>query len=226
MAPMRELEMPEWLQHYLPSIPPMWGEGSTCGIERMKTRRAEHNPPFYWLGRALDLVEADGASQVMRARLLAAHGDEVCHRGERDDAAQRVLSEACAFAWTHTHLGVPTIEAAAPGADIERDRIRLAVPDHETYVLPARLRVANAMRPIFDDIADEAQLAADLLPRVSGRLLYLDMWYGREYPNSVGYDLDLTEPVQAALRHYCSEQHIGHVFTRPFQWGNPVETHY
>ena len=218
--------MAGWFQHYLPAIPAGWGEGSPCWISRMKTRGAEHNPPFYWLGRALDIIDAAGAGETMRARLEVAHGPDACGGDEHDDRVQGVLSEACAFAWTHTHIGAPMIEVAATGTSIERDRIRLSVPDHETYVLPARLRPTSSGRGVFDDIAEEALIAADVLPASRGRLLYLDMFYGRQYPQSVGYDLELTEPVQAALRHYCAEVHIGHVFTRPFQWGNPVEVSY
>ncbi len=220
------MRMAHWLQQYLPAIPAGFGEGSPCWISRMKTRSAEHNPPFYWLGRALDIIDADGAGEVMRARLESAHGPEACAGDEHDDRVQRVLSEACAFGWTSTHLGTPTIEPAAFGGAVERDRIRLVVPALDIYVLPARLPVDARGRAIFDDIAEEALAAADLLPQARGRLLYLDMYYGRQYPSNVGYDLELTEPVQSALRHYCGEVHVGHVFTRPFQWGNPVETHY
>ena len=226
MAGMTEMEMAGWLQHYLPAIRPGFGEDSPCWISRMKTRSAEHNPPFYWLGRALDLVAAGGASEIVRARLEHAHGVDGCEGDERDERAQRVLSEACAFGWTSQHLGVPAIEAASTGASVERDRIRLVVPELDIYVLPARLRPASTGRAILQDVAAEALAAAELLPRARGRLLYLDMFYARQYPSSVGYDLSLTEPVMAALRHYCGEVHVGHVFTRPFQWGNPVETHY
>lgn len=226
MAGMTEMEMAGWLQHYLPTIRPGFGEDSPCWIARMKTRSAEHNPPFYWLGRALDLVAAGGASDLVRARLEHAHGVDACAGDEHDDRAQRVLSEACAFGWVSKHLGVPTMEPAAFDTSAERDRIRLVVPSLDIYVLPARLRPTSRGRELFDDIAEEALAAADLLPRARGRLLYLDMFYGRQYPANVGYDLELTEPVLAALRHYCGEVHVGHVFTRPFQWGNPVETHY
>lgn len=221
-----DMAMANWLHRYLPAIPPGFGEGSPCWIARMKTRSAEHNPPFYWLGRALDLVAEGGGAEVIRARLEHAHGGDACDGDEHDDRAQRVLSEACAFGWVSTHLGVPTIEPAAFDASIERDRIRLVVPPLDIYVLPARLRPTSRGREIFDDIAEEAEAASDLLPRARGRLLYLDMFYGRQYPASVGYDLELTEPVVSALRHYCGEVHVGHVFTRPFQWGNPVVTHY
>lgn len=218
--------MAEWLQHYLPAIPPEFGEGLACWVARMKTRSAEHNPPFYWLGRALDIVAEHGAVEVVRARLEYAHGAGACDGGERDDRAQRVLSEACAFGWVSTHLGAPVIEPAALDTPIEAGRIRLAVPSHNIHVLPARLRRTPREDEMAANVAEEAQAAAALLPAAGGRLLYLDTFYGRQYPSSVGYDLDLTEPVVAALRRYCGEAHVGHVFTRPFQWGNPVVTHY
>ncbi len=230
MGHMTEMEMAGWLQHYLPTIPPGAGEGTPCWIGRMKMRRAEHNPPFYWLGRALDVVDAHGAGETIGARLEAAHGPDACNGDERDERVQRVLSEACAFAWTATHIGAPRIEVAGPGTSIAQriaqDRIRLRVADHDTYVLPARLRPASTGGEVLEDVVEETIAAADLLPPARGRLLYLDMFYGRQYPSNVGYDLGLTEPVQAMLRHACDEAHLGHVFTRPFQWGNPVAASY
>lgn len=217
--------MGEWLQHYLPAIPPEFGNAIPCWVARMKTRRAQHNPPFYWLGRALDIVAEAGADDALRARLEAAHGLVTCPGDERDDRAQAVLSEACGFAWTFTHIGVPRIEAA-PGGTIERDPVWLHVADHETYVFPARLHPRGHGGDVFANVAALAAEAVDALPEARGRVLYLDMEYAREYPQGAGYDLGLTEPVEAALRHYGGEAHLGHVFTRPFQWGNPVESQY
>ena len=225
-------EMDEWFDHYLPAVPSRPGETSPCWIGRMKTPgRSQHNPPFYWLARAFDAVEADGATETMHARMVTAHGPEECD-GTRDDNAQRVLSEICAYAWTVKHLGSPVIEpvaeaalAAAPSAAIGQPRVRFHLPPHDMYVLPTRLRPETNVREILDDIVAEAHAAADALPHGRG-LMYLDMWYGRMYPANPGYDLDLTEPVQAVLRQVTAELHLGHVFTRPFQWGNPVATSY
>ena len=89
-----------------------------------------------------------------------------------------------------------------------------------------RLMVADILALMDSQVAQAALGGGDLLPDVPGRLLYLDMWYERGYPATVGYDLELTEPIEAALRHYCAEARLGHVFTRPFQWGNPVEAWY
>ncbi|MFA7249321.1 MAG: hypothetical protein WC273_06760 [Dehalococcoidia bacterium] len=222
---MTDREMAEWLQHFFPAIPPE-PPGTRCWIARMMNRRAEHNPPFYWLGLALGIVEASGQGDVLRARLIAGHGTAMCDGGEPDDRAHGVLSEACAFAWTQTHIGAPRIEVADEGGTLETTRVRLAVPDHDTYVWPARLQQAASLEGVVHEIAEAAHTAATHLPPARGRLLYLDAWYGRGYPDSVGYHLALTEPVEAALHHYCDEAHIGHVFTRPFQWGNPVDTHY
>ena len=219
-------EMGEWLHRYLPAIPPEFGNGSPCWIARMKTRSAEHNPPYYWLARALDIVHLAGAEETVRARLEAAHDTAACDGGAQDDRAQGVLSEACAFAWTHTHIGVPRIEVTTPGASIAADRVRLHVPDHDGYVLPSRLRAPAGGGEAFAGVRREVRAAEEAMPPASGRLLYLDVLYGRTYPQSVGYDLGLTEPVLAALRHACGEAHIGHVLTRPFQWGNPVAAHY
>jgi len=223
---MLQKEMAQWFEHYLPAIGPGFGEEWPCWISRMKTRTAEHNPPFYWLGRALDLMYANGEEAKVRARLHGLHGAEPCDGGSRDELVQRVLSEACAYAWTATHLGVPRIEAARPGESIATDPIRFVVGDHDVYVLPARLISRTSARAVIEDVARAARTAGDLLPVGPGRLMYLDMWYERGYPATVGYDLELTEPIEAALRHYCSEVGLGHVFTRPFQWGNPVSADY
>ena len=227
MTRMVEMQMGPWLRHYLPAIPPEFGNDVPCWIARMQTRPIEHNPPFYWIGRALDIVAASGAEDTLRARLLAAHGNAVCEpRTPNDDRAQAVLSEACAFAWTHTHIGTPRIEVATEGGAIERDPVRLHVADHGTDVVPLRLRPGASGGEVFDDV--EA-LTAEASARMSGgrgRVLFLDMLCAREYPQNAGYALALTEPVEAALHHWSGVTHMGHVFTRPFQWGNPVAAHY
>lgn len=225
MAGMTEWEMADWLKYFFPAIPPE-PPGTRCWISRMMNRRAEHNPPFYWLGLALGMVEASGQGELLRARLIAMHGAEMCDGAEPDDRAHGVLSEACAFAWTQRHIGAPRIEIAEAGETTDTGRVRLAVPEHDTYVWPARLSQATSLPGIIEEIAQATRTAAATLPAARGRLLYLDTWYGRGYPDMVGYHLDQTEPVQVALRAACAEAHLGHVFTRPFQWGNPVETHY
>lgn len=230
MCDMLTQEMAQWFDHYLPDIKPGFGEGSPCWISRMKTRTAEHNPPFYWLGRALDIMYANGEESTVRARLHGLHGAQACNGDGRDELLQRVLSEACAYAWTATHLGVPRVEVTREGDSIATDPIRFVIGDREVgdevYVMLARLRARSSTAEVVADVAEVTRMTVDRLPAARGRLMYLDMWYERGYPATVGYDLELTEPVQAALRHDCDDAQLGYVFTRPFQWGNPVSAHY
>ncbi len=223
---MPEREMADWLAELLPSIDPAPVDGS-CWLGFMMTRRAEHNPPFYWLGRAFDIVAEHGATEAFRARLLAAHGTEPCEGWftEADQRAQDVLTEVCAFAWTATHLGIPSIEGVE-GPDPAGSALLLYVAEHDTYVTPRRVWPQQSMDQVVRAVAALAQQAADSMPAAAGRICYLDVWHERMYAQNVGYRLELTEPIQEALRLAAQEVNVGHVLTRPFQWGNPVDTWY
>lgn len=221
-------EMGPWLRHYFPDIRPSsgWG-GDPCWIAFMMTRDPEHNPPFYWLGRALDAVADGGDGDLFRARLLAAHGPQPClGHPSRDDDAQDVLSEATAYAWTAANIGAPVVEPAHEGSSLESGPIRLHVPEHSAYVAPERLRPRRTLQDVMQAIGSHAEAASHRLPHAPGRILYLDTWHEQSYAQSVGYRLELTEPLQQALRHFAAEFGLGHVLTRPFQWGNPVEAWY
>ena len=221
---MPTMEMAGWLKHFFPEVP-VEPPGTPCWVARMMNRRAEHNPPFYWLVLAMEAMVDSGLEDLLRTRLRHAHGIEECD-GTKDEATHHVLTEACAFAWTQRHVATPTVQPAEPSGDLAHDRVRLAVPAHDLYVLTARLRQAPSMEALLEDLAATTRIAGALLPPARGRVLYLDTWWERGYSERVGYHLEMTEPVQAALRRGCAEAHLGHVFTRPFQWGNPVETHY
>ncbi len=218
-------EMAEWLQALLPGIAPAeWGRDA-CWLAFMMTRESEHNPPFYWLGHALDEVEDGGAIEVLRSRLVAAHGARTCgSRGDADERAQDMLSEACAYAWAATRLGHATFEVAA--AEVEQAPARIAVPEHGVYVLPRRLWPVNSLERVMQAIGDETAKAAQLLPKGARGIVYLDVWHQQQYAQNLGYRLELTEPLQHGLRHFAAEHGLGHVLTRPFQWGNPVEATY
>lgn len=225
---MTSLEMGPWLRRYFPAIEPSpgWG-GDPCWIAFMMTRGPEHNPPFYWLGRALDAVAAGDATDLFAARLLAAHGPDSClGHTERDEAAQDVLSQACAYAWTADAIGTPIVEPAHEGASTERGPIRLHVPAYDAYVAPERLRARRTLQEVMQAIGGHAEAASHRLPHAPGRILYLDTWHEPTYAQGVGYRLELTEPLQQAVRHFAAEFGLGHVLTRPFQWGNPVEAWY
>jgi hypothetical protein len=228
-----EREMADWLRHYFPGITPAggWG-GDPCWLAFTMTREAEHNPPFYWLGKALDVAEAQGVSELFGERLRAAHGAASCEgTGDRDDRVQDVLTEVCGYAWTSEHLGVPEIEPASEAASNEVGPIRLHVASANTYVAPRRLRGEPTMERLVYQVAGHADESDHALPGEEGgaevgRILFADIWHERMYAQNVGYRLELTEPVQAALRHFAGEHHLGYVLTRPFEWGRPIEASY
>lgn len=221
-------EMAAWLQTLLPGIAPAGWGGDACWLAFMMTRESEHNPPFYWLGAALDEVESGGAIEVVRSRLVAAHGADACDsRGTADERAQDVLSEACAYAWAATRLGPATFEAVGEAADAPV-RIAVAVSPGQPsiYVLPRRLRPVNSLQRVLLSIGEQTAAAAALLPEGARGTVYLDCWHQQQYAQNLGYRLELTEPLQHGLRHFTAEHGLGHVLTRPFQWGNPVEATY
>ena len=225
MTVMPPREMAAWLHDFFPNIAPSMS-GDACWIAWMLTREAEHNPPFYWLGRALDAAAEGGVTEVFRARLLAAHGADSCRgRGDRDHRAQDVLTEACGYAWTAAHLGPPVLEPVDERG-LEEGALRIHVPSHDAYVAPRRVWPQRTMTEVMQAVGSLAEAAALALPPAPGRVLYMDLWHDRMYAQSVGYRLELTEPIQQALRHFAGEYHLGHVLTRPFQWGNPVEAWY
>jgi hypothetical protein len=218
-------DMAAWLHDFLPGIAPSMS-GDPCWIAFMKTREPEHNPPFYWLGRAFDIASDGDAIEAFRSRLVAAHGADSCFgRGEHDERAQDVLTEACAYAWTVEHLGTPAVEPAderGPGSGA----IRLYVPEVETYVAARRVPPQRSMERVLYAVAGLAEDAAKTLPDAASRILYLDLWHERMYAQNVGYRLELTEPIEQALRHFAQEFGMSFVLTRPFQWGNPVHAAY
>ena len=222
------MEIAGWLQRLLPDVEPV-GDGP-CWVAWAKTRTPEHHPPFYWLGRALDAVEDAGATEMVGARLLAAHGPGRCPGwSEQDERAQDVLSEACALAWVSQHLGRAEPVPAGDG------RLLLHVPAIEACVAPRRLWPARTLEALLDRLGEQAAGAAADLDAATckgsrpdgGRLLYLDLSLDRRaYARDVGYDGPLTEPVRAWLEHQCAEHRLGWVLTRPFQWGVPLEAWY
>jgi hypothetical protein len=214
--------MASWLREFFPQIAPAeWNfGGATCWVAFMMTREAEHNPPFYWLGRALDEVATHGASDAFRDRLVAAHGASECAgQTVQDQRAQDVLSEACAYAWTVKHLGAPALVEAEHG-------LLLSVKAHTTTVAARRLWPVERMDQLLQLLGQYVEDAIADLPVSGGRILYIDAFHEQGYAHSVGYHLDLTEPVEDALKQLAAEAQLGSVLTRPFQWGNPVASWY
>ena len=103
----------------------------------------------------------------------------------------------------------------------------IAVPSHDAVVAPRRIHPQESMNETLEVIAGFVEESAAALPDAAGRILYLDTYLNlRFYAQDLGYRLELTEPLIATVRHFAADAQIGHVLTRPFQWGNPVDGWY
>ena len=103
----------------------------------------------------------------------------------------------------------------------------IAVPEHDAVVAARRLQPQESLEGVIGAVAGFASEVDAALPAAAGRILYVDTYLNlRFYAQDVGYRLELTEPVIEALRLFAGERDLGHVLTRPFQWGNPVDTAY
>lgn len=217
-------EPSEWLREQFPEIAPSFGwGGDPCWLAWSLTQTSEHNPPMYWLGRALQLVDEAGRMDLFGQRLRAAHGAASCQAtGDRDDRLQDVLTEVSAFAWTAEHLAAPEVEPAAEGANESIGPVQLRVPGSNALVLPRRLHPQNSLERVMYEVAGVAESASRSAEGATA-ILYLDVWHERRYAQSVGYRFELTEPVREATRHFATEFGMGYVLTRPFEWGRPLE---
>ena len=217
-------EPSDWLREQFPEVAPSFGwGGDPCWLAWGLTQTAEHNPPFYWLGRALQIVDAAGQMAVFGERMRLAHGDASCGaQGDRDSRLQDVLTEVCAFAWASERIATPEVEPAAEGATLAAGPIALRIRDIDAVVAPRRLRPQNTIERVMQQaagIADEVARTTSALHTI----LYLDVWHERRYAQSVGYRFELTEPVREATRHFATEFGLGYVLTRPFEWGRALE---
>lgn len=217
-------EPSDWLREQFPEVSPSFGwGGDPCWLAWGLTQTAEHNPPFYWLGRALEIVDAAGQMGVFGKRMRAAHGDTSCGaQGNHDSHLQDVLTEVCAFAWASERIATPEVEPAAEGATLTAGPILLRIRGVDAVVAPRRLRPQNTIERVMQQaagIADEVARTASALHTI----LYLDVWHERRYAQSVGYRFELTEPVREATRHFATEFGLGYVLTRPFEWGRALE---
>jgi hypothetical protein len=218
------VEIAGWLDHFFPRIPPVRG-GDACWLSLMKTRSSEHNPPLYWLGRALDAVDEGGAGDALTARLALAHGQDACAGwSERDQRVQDVLSEAAAFAWAAAHLGPPRFEPEGESPDTPT---LVHVPTHDAYVAPGRLWPASTVDDLVAQLRAQVAGAAQRMPPAAGRILYVDVYmHPFMYAQDIGYHGELTEPLRVAVKQFATEHRLGYVLTRPFQWGNAIEAAY
>ena len=215
------MDIGPWLDRIFPEVEPDPRPGNPSWVARIKTRTPEHNPPLYWLGRALDDVEDCGAYERFEARARAALVDPHLATWESEQRMEDVFSEACAFAWAAEHLGAPKFVEEQGGA------MCISVAEHDTVVAARRVHPQEGLESVLGSVAQFANDADHELPAAAGRLLYVDTYLNlRFYAQDVGYRLELTEPLIAALRHFAGERELGHVLTRPFQWGNPVDVAY
>ena len=212
------MDIGPWLDRIFPEVEPDPRPGGPSWVARIKTRSPEHNPPLFWLGRALDIVEAhDALDQFMeRARAALVHPNRASWESEQ--RMEEIFSEACAFAWAAEQLGAPQFAEEPSGG------MCIAVPEHDAVIAARRLHPQESLEQVMQHVAEFASEAASDLPPAAGRIVYVDTYLNlRFYAQDVGYRLELTEPVIAAIRHFAGEHHLGHVLTRPFQWGNPVD---
>jgi len=215
------MEIGPWLDRIFPEVESDPRPGGPSWVARIKTRSPEHTPPLFWLGRALDLVEEHGGYEAFEARARAALVHPNRATWESEQHIEDIFSEACAFAWASQHLGTPQFVEEPSGA------MCIAVPDHDAVIAARRVHPQENLEDVLKALAQFATDAADELPAAAGRILYVDTYLNlRFYAQDVGYRLELTEPMIAALRHFAGERDLGHVLTRPFQWGNPVDVAY
>lgn len=220
-------EPSDWLREQFPEVAPSFGwGGDPCWLAWALVQTAEHNPPFYWLGRAFEVVDAAGRMELFGERMRAAHGAASCGaQGDRDDRLQDVLTEMCAFAWTAERIALPEVEPAAEDASATVGPIRLLIPSAagpEAVVTPRRLRAQNTIERVMHQVGALAEEASQAAAGATS-VFYLDVWHERRYAQSVGYRFELTEPVREALRHFATEHGMGYVLTRPFEWGRALE---
>lgn len=218
------VEIADWLDQFFPLIPPVRG-GDACWLSLMKTRSSEHNPPLYWLARALDAVEEGGAADAYAARLALAHGQDACPGwSEGDQRVQDVLTEASAFAWAAAHLGPPRFEPTGEAPDAPT---LVHVPAHDAYVAPRRLWPVRSLDELLAELRTYVDEAAVHVPPAAGRIVYVDVYmHPFMYAQDIGYHGELTEPLRVAVKQFATEHRLGYVLTRPFQWGNAIEAHY
>jgi len=218
------VEIAGWLDHFFPGVPPVRG-GDACWLSLMKTRSPEHNPPLYWLGRALDAIEEGGAADVLAARLVLAHGPDACPGwSERDQRVQDVLSEASAYAWAAAHLGPPRFE---PDGEAPDAPMLVHVPAHDAFVAPCRLWPVRTVDELVAQLRTRVAAAAERIPPATGRVVYVDVYlHPFMYAQDIGYHGELTEPLRVAVKQFATERRLGYVLTRPFQWGNAIEAQY
>lgn len=214
------MEISDWLQRLLPGIEP-GGRHDGCWIAQIMARSVEHNPPLHWLGRALDSVEAAGATGRIGDRLRDLHGPHACEGWTaEDERAQDVLTEACAIAWAAQQLGPPELSEAG-------DRLLVHVPSVDAHIAPRRLWPVRTLEEMVQLTGEQVEAAAADLPAGDRRIVYIDINLALDaYARNPGYDGPMTEPLRESVKFLGQERGLGWVLTRPFEWGVPLEAWY
>ena len=230
--PKDQEEMSNWLSHLFPNIQPAMYNEDGCWVAFMKTRETAHNPPFSWMARAFISSEKSGEIKTLQDRLFLEHGPDSCGGNRtRDDAVQLLISEVCASAWSKTAFGIghsSPAEGYATGNSNANCWIIGENSENKIAIHVIRLTPVQQLSQVHQQIYEYVNLTKQNRPANTPLvIMYFDIWHdGPGYAYSLGYNLDLTQPVIDVLKSSASAAGLGYVLTRPFQWGNPIAEWY
>ena len=230
--PKDQEEMSNWLSHLFPNIQPAMYNEDGCWVAFMKTRETAHNPPFSWMARAFMSSEKSGEIKTLQDRLFLEHGPDSCGGNRtRDDAVQLLISEVCASAWSRTAFGIghsSPAEGYATGNSNANCWIIGENSENKIAIHVIRLTPVQQLSQVHQQIYEYVNLTKQNRPANTPLvIMYFDIWHdGPGYAYSLGYNLDLTQPVIDVLKSSASAAGLGYVLTRPFQWGNPIAEWY
>lgn len=230
--PKDQEEMSNWLSHLFPNIQPAMYNEDGCWVAFMKTRETAHNPPFSWMARAFISSEKSGEIKTLQDRLFLEHGPDSCGGNRtRDDAVQLLISEVCASAWSRTAFGIghsSPAEGYATGNSNANCWIIGENSENKIAIHVIRLTPVQQLSQVHQQIYEYVNLTKQNRPANTPLvIMYFDIWHdGPGYAYSLGYNLDLTQPVIDVLKSSASAAGLGYVLTRPFQWGNPIAEWY
>ena len=230
--PKDQEEMSNWLSYLFPNIQPAMYNEDGCWVAFMKTRETAHNPPFSWMARAFISSEKSGEIKTLQDRLFLEHGPDSCGGNRmRDDAVQLLISEICASAWSRTAFGIEH-SFPAKGYATENSTTNCWIigenSENEIAIHVIRLTPVQQLSQVHQQIYEYVELTKKNRPANTPLvIMYFDIWHdGPGYAYSLGYNLDLTQPVIDVLKSSASAAGLGYVLTRPFQWGNPIAEWY
>lgn len=215
------MDIGPWLNRIFPEIKPDPRPDGSSWVALIKTRTPEHNPPLFWLGKAIDVIEEYGQYDLFENRARTALVSPNQTTWESEQRIEDIFSEACAFAWAARNLGEPKFIVNPSGS------ICISVPEHEVLVAHRRIHPQRNLETLITSVTQLTTEADEELPKTSRRLIYVDIYLNLHfYAQDVGYRLELTEPMITALRDLADQRLLDHVLTRPFQWGKPLHASY